>query len=104
MTMRSDRVDSVSEMGAVNNAATGSLSRNKISMFIGIVAGVLTLDVITKLMVQRYLLVYEQRDVVGEYLRLTYIHNTGAAFGIQLGMYSRQIFLVLSLVALVALA
>jgi signal peptidase II len=50
------------------------------------------------------MLVYEQKDVIGEYLRLTYIHNTGAAFGIQLGPYSREIFLVLSIVALAALA
>lgn len=96
-------MDGVSEMDMTNSAAS-TLDRNKVAMFVGIVTGVLTLDIITKLMVQRYLLVYEQRDIIGEYLRLTYIHNTGAAFGIQLGPYSRQIFLVLSLVALVALA
>lgn len=98
-------MDSASNMDAVAaGPVTGSLSRNKVGMFIGIVVGVLTLDIITKLIVQRSLLVYEQRDIIGEYLRLTYIHNTGAAFGIQLGPYSRQIFLVLSIVALVALA
>jgi signal peptidase II len=43
-------------------------------------------------------------DLIGEYLRLTYIHNPGAAFGIHVGEYSRIIFLVLSVVALVALA
>jgi signal peptidase II len=104
MNNRSESVDSVSEMNGVTGMPAATLDRNKIGIFIGIVAGVLTLDIITKIMVQRYLLVYEQRDIIGEYLRLTYIHNTGAAFGIQLGPYSRQIFLVLSLVALIALA
>jgi signal peptidase II len=96
-------VDSVSDMGTMPATAEGTL-RNKVGLFVAILTGVLTLDIITKYVVQRSLLVYEQRDVIGEYLRLTYIHNTGAAFGIQLGPYSREIFLVLSLVALLALA
>jgi signal peptidase II len=37
-------------------------------------------------------------------VKITYIHNRGAAFGIDLGPYSRYIFLILSLIALVALA
>ena len=95
-------MDSVSEVGAMPATVEGTM-RNKVGLFVAILTGVLTLDIITKYIVQRSLLVYEQRDVIGEYLRLTYIHNTGAAFGIQLGPYSREIFLVLSLVALVAL-
>jgi signal peptidase II len=49
---------------------------------------------------------YEQVNVIGDYLRLTYIHNPGAAFGIQFGPpgYSRFIFLGLSVIALIALA
>src|SRR5688500_13064342 len=102
MNNRRDRVDSVSEMGAVPATVEGTM-RHKVGLFVALLTGVLTLDISTKYIVQRSLLVYEQRDVIGEYLRLTYIHNTGAAFGIQLGPYSREIFLVLSLVALVAL-
>jgi signal peptidase II len=103
MNNRSDGVDTVSEMDAMAEPVKGTW-QGKIGTFVAIVAGVLALDIMTKLLVQRYLLVYEQRDIIGEYLKLTYIHNTGAAFGIQLGPYSRQIFLLLSLVALVALA
>lgn len=69
----------------------------------GVLVGVLLLDVSTKLLVQQHFYLYQQVDIVGEYVRLTYIHNPGAAFGIHLGEYSRQIFLVLSLVALGAL-
>lgn len=68
-----------------------------------IMSFVIALDVLTKALIQRTFHVYEQVDLLGSYLRLTYIHNAGAAFGIQLGPYSREIFLALSLVALVAL-
>ncbi|HSH45293.1 MAG TPA: signal peptidase II, partial [Longimicrobiales bacterium] len=72
-------------------------------IFAGIMLVVVGLDVTTKLLVQNTFRLYQQVDVVGPYLRLTYIHNPGAAFGIHLGEYSRLVFLVLSLVALGAL-
>lgn len=68
-----------------------------------ILSFVVVLDATTKALIQRTFQVYDQVDLLGSYLRLTYIHNSGAAFGIQLGPYSREIFLVLSLVALIAL-
>ncbi|MFO7895202.1 MAG: signal peptidase II [Longimicrobiales bacterium] len=68
-----------------------------------IVGGVLVLDVTTKLLVQRTFRPYQQVEILGDWVRLTYIYNPGAAFGIYLGEYSRVIFLALSLVALVAL-
>lgn len=43
------------------------------------------------------------RPVFGEVVRLTLVYNTGAAFGLHLGPYSRWIFLVLTLGALVIL-
>lgn len=76
---------------------------NKALLLAGILCGVLALDVSTKLLVQQNFYLYQQIDVIGEYVRLTYIHNPGAAFGIHLGQYSRQIFLVLSVIALTAL-
>ncbi|MGH7506557.1 MAG: signal peptidase II, partial [Longimicrobiales bacterium] len=78
-------------------------SHGKAVLFAAVLGGVVALDAITKLIVQRTLHLYERVDVVGSYIRLTYIHNPGAAFGISLGPYSREIFLVLSVVALVAL-
>jgi signal peptidase II len=41
--------------------------------------------------------------VLGDLFRLTYTHNPGAAFGINIGEQSRLFFLVLSLLALVVL-
>jgi len=73
-------------------------------VFLGIVGAVLLADVITKTLVQRHFYLYEQVDLIGEYLRLTFIYNPGAAFGIHVGPYSRLVFLALSLVALAALA
>ena len=80
-----------------------SLNAAKLLVFVGVLAVVLSLDVATKLLVQKHLHLYQQIPVIGEYVRLTYIYNPGAAFGIHLGEYSRIIFLVLSLVALGAL-
>lgn len=97
-------MDSVTEAGRMPHPIVRGLTAAKATIMASILAGVLVLDIFTKSLVQRHMLVYEQRDVIGEYVRLTYIFNTGAAFGIQLGPYSREIFLVLSLVALVALA
>jgi signal peptidase II len=81
-----------------------SWEAGKTRLFFGIVGPVVVLDAVTKYLVQANMRLYQQVDLIGEYLRLTYIHNPGAAFGIHVGEYSRIIFLVLSVVALVALA
>jgi signal peptidase II len=75
----------------------------KAIVFLAVLAAIIALDVATKLLVQKHLHLYQQIDIVGEYLRLTYIYNPGAAFGIHLGENSREIFLVLSMLALAAL-
>lgn len=87
----------------VQARVTETVTGNKAVVFALVVLGVLVLDVSTKLLVQQHFHLYQQMDVIGEYVRLTFIYNPGAAFGIHLGAYSRQIFLVLSLVALAAL-
>lgn len=81
-----------------------SAAASKATLFAGVVAGVVALDFATKIWVQRTFHLYEQTNVIGDYVRLTYIYNPGAAFGIDVGHYSRGVFLVLSMVALVALA
>lgn len=73
------------------------------SLFAITVLAIVLLDFVTKRLVQQRFHLYEQVPIIGDYLRLTYIYNPGAAFGIHLGDYSRSIFLVLSMVALVAL-
>jgi signal peptidase II len=39
----------------------------------------------------------------GEWIRFTLVHNPGAAFGLQMGQYSRWIFMVLTIIALIIL-
>lgn len=39
-------------------------------------------------------------SVAGEWLRFTLVHNPGAAFGLHVGVYSRWIFMMLTVVAL----
>jgi signal peptidase II len=41
--------------------------------------------------------------VAGDWVRFTLVHNPGAAFGLNVGMYSRWIFMMLTIVALVIL-
>jgi signal peptidase II len=93
----------VSGAGTVARDSAHGRARTKAALLGAVVAGILVFDLGTKLLVQRHLDLYRQVDVIGEYVRLTYIYNPGAAFGISVGPYSRQIFLGLSVVALGAL-
>jgi signal peptidase II len=83
---------------------TGVESRGKAGMLAAVLGSVLFLDLVTKIFIQRTFHLYQQVDLIGDYVRLTYINNPGAAFGIELGPHSRFIFLFLSLLALAALA
>jgi len=94
----SDTKKAVIGAGTVERPTAG-----KFVLLIAIVAGVLVLDIATKALIQKNFHLFQQQDVIGSYVRLTFIYNPGAAFGIHLGQYSRQIFLALSLVALGAL-
>lgn len=96
-------VESVSTSGAAALADAQGVTSRGMHLF-AIVGSVVALDLVTKLWIQRSFRLYEQVEVIGEYVRLTYIYNPGAAFGIHVGEYSRIVFLVLSLGALIALA
>jgi signal peptidase II len=96
-------MESTRGMGAVGSSGWAAGSGHKALRFAGVLFVVLLLDIGTKLLVQEHFFLYQQTDIIGEYLRLTYIYNPGAAFGIHLGENSRIIFLVLSIVALCAL-
>jgi signal peptidase II len=79
-------------------------TRAKRVLFWSLVAGVVITDVITKLMAVTSLVPrHVPREVFGEWVRLTLVFNRGAAFGLHLGPWSRGIFLVLTIVALVIL-
>lgn len=68
-----------------------------------LVGGIVALDVVTKYIVQQTMVLYSPIPVLGDFFRLTYIYNPGAAFGLHLGSYSRYIFLALTVVAVVVL-
>lgn len=79
-------------------------SRSNGAIFWPVLAFVMALDVVTKAWAERAL--GPQRvphEVWGDFLRFTLVYNPGAAFGLHLGQYSRWIFTLLTLVALVIL-
>lgn len=82
-------------------AATPDASKR--ARYAAIVGGVLAVDIVTKVIVQNTLQEYRPVPVLGEFFRLTYIFNPGAAFGLHLGDASRWIFMGLALLAVVVL-
>jgi signal peptidase II len=73
-------------------------------MFWGLIVAIIVLDVVTKAWAEAALAPRGiPREVIGDWLRLTLVYNTGAAFGISLGAHSRWLFLALAIVALVIL-
>lgn len=60
---------------------------------------VLVADQWTKAIVRAEMSVGETIPIVGEWIRLTFVHNEGAAFGIHVGGGSATIFLVLAAIA-----
>lgn len=62
-------------------------------------------DVVTKYVAHTQLIpAHMPREILGDTVRLTLIYNPGAAFGLNLGPYSRWLFLALTVVALIVLA
>jgi signal peptidase II len=72
-------------------------------IFWGVITSVVVSDVITKWMAVEWLSAYPL-PVLGEVVRFSLVYNTGAAFGINVGAYSRPVFLVLTVGALFILA
>jgi signal peptidase II len=80
------------------------MSRRRRVLFWGLIVAVIVLDVVTKAVAETALAPRGvPREVIGDWLRLTLVYNTGAAFGISLGPYSRWLFLALAIIALVIL-
>ncbi len=79
-------------------------SRAKRTLFWGLLGGIVVTDVITKLIAVTLLPPqHVPREVVGDWVRFTLVFNRGAAFGLNLGVWSRGIFLALTVVALIVL-
>lgn len=72
----------------------------KVPFLLGVAGGVVLVDFLTKLWVVNTFPLHQHVPVLGDLLRITYTHNIGAAFGINIGEHSRVFFLVLSLLAL----
>ena len=86
-------------------ARSGSPSRAKGTLFWTLIAAIVAVDVLTKFIARTTLVPYRMpREVIGEWVRFTLVFNQGAAFGLHLGPWSRQIFLLLTVVALIILA
>jgi signal peptidase II len=64
---------------------------------------VLVGDLVTKRIVELHLLPVPPVPVLGEWVQLRLVYNQGAAFGLDLGPYSRWIFMVLAAIAVVLL-
>jgi signal peptidase II len=72
-------------------------------LFWAVALVVLAADLLTKQIVERVLLPLPPVSVVGEWVQLRLVYNRGAAFGLDLGPFSRWIFLLIALVAIVLL-
>lgn len=95
------------ESGATSTPRDGSVAAtvasrggDKARILAWVAGPVLVLDLITKALVVRAMTLYESVPVLGDVFRLTYTHNPGAAFGINVGEHSRLVFLALALTAL----
>lgn len=81
-------------------AGTGRAGPGKPWLLALVSGSVLLLDRVTKWWVVQNLALHEIVPVWGDVFRLTYTHNFGAAFGIDVGQYSRVFFLTLAIIAL----
>lgn len=73
-------------------------------LVLGMAGGLLALDALSKWLVQRTFHPGESVPVVGDLLRLTYVLNPGAAFGLSVGPWSREVFAAVAVVATGVLA
>jgi signal peptidase II len=72
-------------------------------VFWPVVVVIVVADIVTKMIALNTLAPFSPQSVIGETLRLTLVRNKGAAFGLYLGDYSRYIFMVLTVGALIIL-
>lgn len=78
--------------------------RSNTPLFWGTLVTVVILDLVTKLIAVAALSPqHVPHEVIGNHIRLTLVYNPGAAFGLNLGIYSRWIFMALTAGALIIL-
>jgi signal peptidase II len=72
-------------------------------LFWGAAAAIVVADVITKLLAESLLARRLPLAVIGDWVQLRLVYNQGAAFGLDVGEYSRWVFFSLAVIALVVL-
>jgi signal peptidase II len=68
-------------------------------LVLGVMGSLLAVDLVSKAWVQGNLLLGQSTELFGEWVRLTYLLNPGAAFGLNVGVWSRPVFASLAVVA-----
>jgi signal peptidase II len=77
------------------------MQRSNSGLFWPVLVFVAAVDYCTKaLAVSRLVPRLMPHEVYGDWLRFTLVYNPGAAFGLQVGQYSRQVFTILTIIAL----
>lgn len=80
------------------------MQRSNAGLFWPVVGLVVAVDFCTKAVaVSRLMPHLMPHDVYGSWVRFTLVHNPGAAFGLNVGGHSREVFMLLTIVALVIL-
>ena len=80
------------------------MQRNNGQLFWPILIAIVAVDIVTKAIAVRELVpVRVPHDLIGSYLRFTLVYNPGAAFGLNVGEYSRWVFTGLTIGALLIL-
>jgi signal peptidase II len=88
-------------------AATGAAGRYAHPLELGTMAVIVAIDQLTKAVVRLMLPLGESRRIIPEFLDLTHVHNTGAAFGLLNAAdfpYKPIVMIAIAAIALVAIA
>lgn len=58
---------------------------------------ILAFDQVTKFLTKKHMFLGQSKEIIGDFIRYTYIENPGMAFGIQIG--NKKLFTIFSIVA-----
>ena len=72
-------------------------------LFWGTAVAIVVADAVTKLLAEALLARRLPLAVIGEWVQLRLVYNQGAAFGLDVGAYSRWVFFALAVIALIVL-
>ncbi len=68
-----------------------------------VTAGIILLDQVTKIFIHHSMQLYQSIPVLGDFFRITYVENTGMAFGIKVGQGHSGFFTVFAAIASLAI-